>query len=145
MKKFFKTTVKILTNTALILIMLIGAQHAMNLPFSWTGLGYLVLFIVGLILLMLFNSNYELYYNEGYNAGWEAKKINGEIFKEINKGEKDEFDIEMENEFAKQYIALFVMGNKFCSDNDEYKYNITCIENLGETSKITFTKINKGE
>ena len=141
MKKIFKKAIKFLTNVALFGIMLTSAQHAMNLPFSWACIGYLAMFSIGLVVWSVFNYNNELYYNEGYNAGWEAKKINGEIYKEINKGEKDEFDIEMEKEYARLYTELAGKRTNFCSDNDEYKYNITSIESLDETTKITFTKI----
>lgn len=145
MKKFFNETVKILTNTALIMIMLIGAQRAMNLPIGWAFIGYLLLFAAGLTVWTVFNSNAELFYNEGYVAGWEANKINAKIYEEINKGEKDEFNIEMENEHAHQYIILAGKHVGLCSDDEEYKYHITSIEYLGETSKITFTKEKKEE
>ena len=38
MKKIFKKTVKWLFDTALIAIMLVSAQHAMNLPLGWVVL-----------------------------------------------------------------------------------------------------------
>ena len=44
MKKFFKKTVKFLFDTALIAIMLVSAQHAMNLPLGWAWVGYIVMF-----------------------------------------------------------------------------------------------------
>ena len=44
MKNFFKKTVKFLLGIVLIAIMLVSAQHAMNLPLGWTGIGYILIF-----------------------------------------------------------------------------------------------------
>ena len=99
MKKIFKNTIKILTNTALIFMMLAGAERTMDLPLGWASVGYLALFGLALIVWSVYNSESDKFYKEGYNDGWEAKKINEEIYKEINKGEKDEFDIEYKKHY----------------------------------------------
>ena len=44
MKKIFKKTVKWLFDTALIAIMLVSAQDAMNLPIGWGCVVYIVIF-----------------------------------------------------------------------------------------------------
>lgn len=44
MKKFFKKTVKFLFDTALITIMMVSAQHAMNLPLGWACFGCVAIF-----------------------------------------------------------------------------------------------------
>lgn len=48
MKKFFKKTVKFLFDIALIAIMFVSAQHAMNLPLGWACFGYVAIFGVTL-------------------------------------------------------------------------------------------------
>ena len=44
MKKFFKKTLKFLFDIALNAIMLVSAQHAMNLPLGWVSFGYILIF-----------------------------------------------------------------------------------------------------
>ena len=44
MKKFFKKTVKFLFEILLMCIMLVSAQHVMNLPLGWACFGYIVIF-----------------------------------------------------------------------------------------------------
>ena len=44
MKKIFKKTVKFLFDTALMCIMLVSAQHVMNLPLGWACFGYIAIF-----------------------------------------------------------------------------------------------------
>lgn len=44
MKKFFKKTLKFLFELALMCIMLVSAQHVMNLPLGWACFGYIVIF-----------------------------------------------------------------------------------------------------
>lgn len=55
MKKFFKNTVKWLFDTALIAIMLTSAQHGMNSPLGWTGIGYMLIF--GAVLAVWTNTH----------------------------------------------------------------------------------------
>lgn len=50
MKKIFKKIFEILIDSALVMVMLLSAQHAMNLPFSWSAIGYLTLFCIALIV-----------------------------------------------------------------------------------------------
>lgn len=140
MKKVLKVSIKFLSNIALCCIMLGSAHKAMGSDQIWVGLGYIILFGFTLLIWSIYNSNTDKIYEEGYKDGYEAKRINCAIFEEINAGEKNEFEIEMPNFAVKEYIILFGRGNKFCSHDDKYKYTISCIENLGETSKIKFTK-----
>lgn len=44
MKKIFKKTLKFLFEIVLMSIMLLSAQHVMNLPLGWAGFGYIVIF-----------------------------------------------------------------------------------------------------
>lgn len=48
MKKFFKKTLKFLFEILLMCIMLVSAQHVMNLPLGWTGFMYIVIFAAAL-------------------------------------------------------------------------------------------------
>ena len=48
MKKFFKKTVKVLFEIVLMLIMLLSAQHVMNLPIGWECIMYMVIFCAAL-------------------------------------------------------------------------------------------------
>ena len=48
MKKILKKIGKFLIEFVLFGTMLISAQHVMNLPLGWTGIGYLVIFCVAL-------------------------------------------------------------------------------------------------
>lgn len=48
MKNFFKKTVKVLFEIVLMTIMLVSAQHVMNLPLGWTGFMYIVIFAAAL-------------------------------------------------------------------------------------------------
>ena len=48
MKKFFKKTLKFLFEIVLMFIMLLSAQHVMNLPLGWAGFGYIVIFAAAL-------------------------------------------------------------------------------------------------
>ena len=55
MKKFFEKTIKFLFDTALIAIMLVSAQHAMNLPLGWACFGYVAIF--GVVLTVWTNTH----------------------------------------------------------------------------------------
>ena len=48
MKNFFKKTLKVLFEIVLMSIMLLSAQHVMNLPLGWTGFMYIVIFAAAL-------------------------------------------------------------------------------------------------
>ncbi len=50
MKEIIKTTLKLLFGTVLVGIMLLSAQHCMNLPFGWESLEYFAIFDVALAL-----------------------------------------------------------------------------------------------
>lgn len=57
MKNFFKGVMKFLINIVLIGIMLTSAQHCMNLPFGWTGIGYFGIFLITLTLWKFMNDD----------------------------------------------------------------------------------------
>ena len=44
MKKFFKKTLKFLFDLTLMAIMLVSAQHGMNFPIGFAGIGYILIF-----------------------------------------------------------------------------------------------------
>ena len=48
MKKFFKKTLKFLFEIVLMLIMLVSAQHVMNLPLGWECIMYIIIFAAAL-------------------------------------------------------------------------------------------------
>lgn len=48
MKKIFNKTLKFLFELVLMSIMLLSAQHAMNLPLGWTSIGYILIFCAAL-------------------------------------------------------------------------------------------------
>lgn len=57
MKNIMKYLIRLLTNIALICVMLVSAQRCMNLPICWEGAGYLMLFLTALILWTLNNTD----------------------------------------------------------------------------------------
>ena len=64
MKNFFEKTIKFLFYTALIAIMLVSAQHAMNLPLGWSCFGYVAIFGATLTVWTNTHQKYEQYYKE---------------------------------------------------------------------------------
>ena len=48
MKNFFKKTLKFLFEIVLMFIMLLSAQHVMNLPLGWKCIMYIVIFCAAL-------------------------------------------------------------------------------------------------
>ena len=48
MKNFFKKTLKFLFEIVLMFIMLLSAQHVMNLPLGWVCIMYIVIFATAL-------------------------------------------------------------------------------------------------
>ena len=48
MKNFFKKTVKVLFEIVLMSIILVSAQHVMNLPIGWECVVYMVIFAAAL-------------------------------------------------------------------------------------------------
>ena len=63
MKNFFKKTVKFLFEIVLMAIMLVSAQHVMNLPLGWGCVMYIVIF--GAALTVWTNRAGKEYYEEG--------------------------------------------------------------------------------
>ena len=95
MKKFFKKTVKFLFDITLITIMLVSAQHAMNLPLGWAFFGYAAIF--GAVLTVYTYIKGKEYYKEGIKTGMEIQRVSDVIFLYADDGE-DEFTIITENE-----------------------------------------------
>ena len=75
MKKFFKKTVKFLFEIVLMCIMLVSAQHVMNLPLGWAGVGYIIIFGAALTVWTNTHQKYDQYYKEGIIIGQEIQRI----------------------------------------------------------------------
>ena len=138
MKKFFKKTLKFLFNTALIVIMMVSAQHVMNLPLGWAGFGYVAIF--GAALAVLTNREGKVYYKEGIKTGMEIQRVSDVIFVYADDGE-DEFTIIAPNEVIFSPQIKFLMNNTIESHNNNYRYNMASMINHGEETEVTFTKI----
>lgn len=143
MKKIFNW--KTFWNTLFIMGIMYGSKIALDGDkiFSWEAFGGFILLSISLIIFDGYNNNGEIMYKEGYKMGCKAQKIWHEVYKKINEGTEDEFNIEVENELAHNYIVLMGCKHNCCSEDDRFKYYISEIENLGTTSKITFRKENR--
>jgi hypothetical protein len=157
MKEFFKKTFKFLIRLVLLAIMLTSAQHCMNLPFGWAGIGYLTIFCVALTVWGL------LYYNEGiktdkdFDAGIIRQNVTICIHDDGNTAEhldKDENIIAFmtfhPNNIKSADFYYSLLTNKqiitivYENENDRiYNAVITQIKLLDEnTLKIYYTVIN---
>ena len=137
-KKFFKKTVKFLFDTALIAIMLVSAQHAMNLPIGWACFGYGAIFCAALIVWTYREG--KVYYKEGIKTGMEIQRVSDVIFVYADDGE-DEFTIIAPNEVIFSPQIKFLMNNTIESHDNNYRYNMASMINHGEETEVTFTKI----
>ena len=140
MKKFFMKTVKVLFEIVLMCIMLVSAQHAMNLPLGWAGFGYIVIFGAVLIVWTNTHQKYEQYYKEGIKTGMEIQRIINAIFVYADDGE-DEFKITTENEVIFSPHIKLLMKNIIVSPENNYKYKVASMINKGTETEVTFTKI----
>ena len=139
MKKFFKKTVKFLFDTALIAIMLVSAQHAMNLPLGWAGFVYGAIFCFALIVWTYKQG--EEYYKEGIITGQEIQRTRDVMFIYADDGE-DEFKITAPNEVIFSNRIQLLVQNIIESHDNHYRYKVTSMINHGEETEVTFTKIN---
>ena len=141
MKKFFKKTVKFLFNLTLMVIMLVSAQHAMNLPLGWASIGYILIFGATLTVWTSTHQKYEQYYEEGIRTGQEIQRIINAIFVYADDGE-DEFTRIAENEVIFSPRIKSLMNNTIESHDNNYKYNVASMINHGTETEVTFTKRN---
>ena len=138
MKKFFKKTVKVLFDLALMVIMLVSAQHVMNLPLGWACFGYIIIF--GAALTAWTNKQGKEYYKEGVKTGIKICQTIDEIYDYADDGE-DEFKITAENKVIFSPYVLFYTLNTILSPKNKYKYKRTSMINKGTKTEVTFTKI----
>ena len=138
MKKFFKKTVNWLFYLALIAIMLTSAQHGMNLPIGFAGIGCILIF--GAALKVWTYREGKVYYKEGIKTGMEIQRVSDVIFVYADDGE-DEFTIIAENEVIFSPQIKFLMNNTIESHDNNYRYNMASMINHGEETEVTFTKI----
>ena len=138
MKKFFKKTIKFLFDTVLIGIMMVSAQHVMNLPLGWACFGYIAIF--GVVLTVWTNRAGKEYYEEGVKTGIKICQTIDEIYDYADDGE-DEFTITAENEVIFSPYVLFYTLNTILSPKNKYKYKRTSMINHGTETEVTFTKI----
>ena len=138
MKKFFKKTVKFLFDITLIPIMLVSAQHAMNLPLGWACFGYAAIF--GVVLTVYTYIKGKEYYKEGIKTGMEIQRVSDVIFLYADDGE-DEFTIITENEVIFSPQIKFLMNNTIESHDSNYRYKMASMINHGNETEVTFTKI----
>lgn len=138
MKKIFKKTVKFLFDTTLIAIMLVSAQHVMNLPLGWACFGYIAIF--GATLTVWTNKHCEEYYKEGIETGIKVCLTSAKIYNYASNGE-DEFTITAPNEVIFNTDIKFLMKNIVVSPVNDYKYKVASMNNHGTETEVTFTKI----
>ena len=140
MKKIFRKTVRFLIDCSLVAIMFMSAQRAMNLPFSWAGIGYAVLF--GIALGIFTQIRIDAAHKQGVEHGKEEQKFKKRLYELAAKGE-DEFSIIMPNLIGKKYINCFKTNHPFFSyDSKEFIcYMISEIHTIDKDNyEVTFTK-----
>ena len=138
MKKFFKKTLKFLFNTALIAIILVSAQHVMNLPLRWECIMYIVIF--GAALAVYTYRECKVNYKEGMKTGIKVCQTIDEIYDYADDGE-DEFTITASNEVIFSPYLVFYTLNTILSPKNKYKYKVALMINHGEETEVTFTQI----
>lgn len=148
MKKIFRKTVRFLIDLSLVIIMMMSAQRCMNLPFSWAGVWYVVLFGVALGIFTEIKIN--AIYKVAIKNGIEENRIMEHLYKKITEGEDDEFSINAPMFLFKKFFLYFARNFKIVSyKNKEVYYMITELKKLDkENIKVTFSKFNeqnKGE
>ena len=144
MKKFFKKTVKFLFEIVLMSIMLLSAQHVMNLPLGWACFGYIVIFCAALEVWTNTHHKYDQYYKyykEGIITGQEIQRIRDVMFIYADDGE-DEFKITAPNEVIFSPRIQLLAQNIIESPDNHYRYKVASMINHGTETEVTFTKIN---
>ena len=137
-KKFFKKTVKFLFDTALIAIMLVSAQHAMNLPIGWACFGYGAIFCAALIV-WTYKQGQE-FHKEDINTYAEIYQFTKSIFVYADDGE-DEFTIIAPNEIISNPYIKFLTHNILWHNINNNYYQFSSMINKGKETEFTFTKI----
>ena len=138
MKKFFKKTVKVLFDLALISTMLVSAQHAMNLPIGWACFGYGAIFCAALIVWTF--KQYQEFNKEDINTYVEMYQFTRSIFVYANDGE-DEFTIIAPNKIISNPYIKFVTHNILWHNINNNYYRFSSMINKGKETEVTFTKI----
>ena len=137
MKKFFKKTVKFLFDLALMVIMLVSAQHAMNLPLGWASIGYILIFCAALTVWT--NKQGEECHKEDIITYREIFRFSRGIFVYAANG-KDEFTITAPNEVIfNPYIKFLTQNIIYYNDN---KYKVSSMIKDETETEVTWTKIN---
>ena len=138
MKNFFKKTVKFLFDTALITIMLVSAQHAMNLPLGWACFGYGAIFCTALTV-WTFKQSQEIN-KEDINTYVEMYRFTKSIFVDASSGE-DEFTIIAPNKIISNPYIKVLTHNILWHSINNYYYRISSMINKGTETEVTFTQI----
>ena len=138
MNKFFKKTVKFLFNTALMAIMLVSAQHAMNLPLGWACFGYIAIFSAALIVWT--NTQSQEINKEDINTYVEMYQFTKSIFVDAYSGE-DEFTIIAPNKIISNPYMKFITHNILWHSINNNYYRVSSMINHGTETEVTFTKI----
>ena len=138
MKKFFKKIVKFLFDLVLITIMLVSAQHFMNLPFGWGCVMCIVIFGVALTVYTCIKC--KEYYKEGIIIGQEIQRTIDVMFIYADDGE-DEFKITAPNEVIFSNRIQLLAQNIIESHDNHYRYKMASMINNGTETEVTFTKI----
>ncbi len=141
-EKTMKKIVRFLIDCSLVAIIFMSAQRAMNLPFSWAGIGYAVLFGIALGIFTQIRINAA--HKQGIQHGIEEQKINKQIYEMCTKGE-DKFSITIPNFLEKKYEIYFKTKRLFlANDSKEFVcYAISEICTIDRyTYEVTFTKNN---
>ena len=138
MKKFFKKTIKFLFDIVLMAIMLTSAQHGMNLPIGFAGIGCILIF--GAVLAVYTYIKGKEYYKEGIKTGMEIQRVSDVIFLYADYGE-DEFTIIAPNEIISNPYMKFLTHNILWHSINNNYYRVSSIINHGKETEVTFTKI----
>ena len=138
MKKFFKKTLKFLFDTALIAIMLVSAQHAINLPIGWTGFGYILIFGAALTVYTYIKG--KECHKEDINTYVEMYQFTKSIFVYASSGE-DEFTIITPNKIISNPYMKFLTHNILWHSINNNYYRVSSITNNGNETEVTFTQI----
>lgn len=139
MKNFFlMKTVNWLFDLVLMAIMLVSAQHVMNLPIGFACIGYILIF--GVALKVWTYKQGKVYYAEGIITGQEIQRTRDVMFIYADDGE-DEFKITAPNEVIFSNRIQLLAQNIIESPDNHYKYEVASMINHGDETEVTFTKI----
>ena len=140
MKKFFKKTLNFLFEIILMCIMLVSAQHVMNLPFGWTCFMYIAIFGAALTVWTNTHQKYDQYYKEDINTYAEIYAFTKSIFVYASSGE-DEFTVIAPNEIISNPYMKFLTHNILWYHINNNYYRVSSMTNNGNETEVTFTQI----